>query len=195
MGRERRAGLGRVATRLPPLPAVCQQGLRAGQGPRDVSTRIRRRLPTGGATGGPSGEDVSLVRSPAGDWRGVRRARRLGARGVLRQARRPGRPRVLVPPAALASCRRPRVCRGRERRRGAGFAGLCEVRDRGRGGSRLARSHDCRPAATRGTHGAQLFVLAARRHRKRNDRVASAGRALLVDLRRCRGASRRSLAP
>src|SRR5260370_856673 len=195
MGRQWRAGLGRVATRLPSLLSVCEQKLRSGEGPRDVSERIRHRLPAGGAPGRPAGENLSSLRSPALAWGGVRRARRLGARGVLRQGRRPGRPRVLVPPTALASGHRARVHRGRQRRRAGGSARLYEVSGRGRRRCRLAGSPDRRPAARRGPHGPQVLLLAARGHRERDDRVASCGWAFLVDVRGCRRASRRSLAP
>src|SRR5438045_331299 len=86
-----------------------------------------------------------------------------------------------------------RSARGRQRRRGAGSARLWQVRDRGRGGRRVARSPARRPAAPRGPHGAQPVLLTARGHRERDDRVAPAGWAFLVDVRRCRRAARRAL--
>ena len=44
MGRQRRAGLGRLAPRCAPLSAVRRQVLRTRQGARDLSERIRGRL-------------------------------------------------------------------------------------------------------------------------------------------------------
>ena len=84
VGRQRRAGLGPLAARSPPLPALREQDLRPRQGVRDVPARVRRRLSRRKSARRDAREEVPAPRAPAGTGRGVRRARRLGARGVLR---------------------------------------------------------------------------------------------------------------
>ena len=165
------------------------------QGARDLSARVRGRLPAGRAPGGPPGEDLTAVRAAAGGRGGVRGARRLGAGGLLRAVRR-------IRPDRRSSFRRPHWHRAVARECAAvangvalldlpGFAKF-EVTGAGRRG--VARSPDRRIAAARGTGGAQLPLLSARRHRHRDDRDASAGRAILADLRGGRRASRRGVA-
>ena len=53
--------LGRVAARYAALSAFRRQDLRAREGARDLSARVRGELPAGGAPGGPADQDLAPV--------------------------------------------------------------------------------------------------------------------------------------
>ncbi len=84
MDRGRRAGVGSVGSRCAPLHRLRHSGVHLRQGTRAVPERVRDRVAVRGAPGRAAGQDDALVRDAAGEGRHVRRARRLGARRLVR---------------------------------------------------------------------------------------------------------------
>ncbi len=84
MDRRGRAGMGPVGARWAPLHGLCDPGLRARPGARALPARICDRLSVRGAGRGAAGPDHAAVSDARRQGGEVRRARRLGAGGVVR---------------------------------------------------------------------------------------------------------------
>ena len=117
MGDRRRAGVGPVVARSAPLHRLCHADLHRRQGDRGLSERIRARVPQRGASGRTAAAHLAAVSAAGGEGRTLRRARRLGTRGVVR-ARCARRPPEFPPRPRLLRRRRRRGERGAHARSG-----------------------------------------------------------------------------